>query len=328
MRVLVTGGSGFLGSHIAEVLAQGGHAVRALVRRSSNRKFLESLRGIEFAYGSVDEPTTLPAAVANVDAIIHAAGLVKARSQDEFLRVNAEGTRHLLAAAASHAPNLQRFVHVSSLAVAGPSLDGSPHPADREPKPVTHYGRSKLAAEREVLAYKERLPVVIVRPPTIYGPRDTEVFAIFKAIRNGILPTLGDVRARQSIVYAPDAARACIQAMTAKVASGATYHLDDGGVYEMREMFDLIEQALGKRALVRFALPSPVVYLAAWGSETYGRLTNKAVIFTRDKLNELTAPNWVCSSADTQRDLEWTPEVKLPEGMKKTVAWYREQGWL
>src|SRR5690348_10896980 len=126
LKILLTGGSGFLGSHVAEQLAQAGHEVVALVRKSSNRKFLSTLPGLTFAYGSVEDAPSVERAVKGVQAIIHAAGLVKALSPEQFELVNVQGTRNLLEAAKRHAPNLRRFVFISSLAAVGPSLDGTP----------------------------------------------------------------------------------------------------------------------------------------------------------------------------------------------------------
>src|SRR4051812_30954528 len=152
MRVLVTGASGFLGSHIAEQLSQQGHSVVALVRRTSNTRFLSSLRGLELATGAVEDAASVREAIKGVRAVVHAAGLVKARSEEEFFDINVRGTENLLEAAKELTPDLLRFVFVSSLTAVGPSLDGRPVPGGGEPRPVTRYGRSKVAAEERVRA--------------------------------------------------------------------------------------------------------------------------------------------------------------------------------
>ncbi|MCK6590321.1 MAG: SDR family NAD(P)-dependent oxidoreductase [Polyangiaceae bacterium] len=175
MKVFVTGASGFLGSHVAEQLSAEGHSVVALVRRSSNTKFLSTLKNVELAYGAVEDAASVRAAVKGADAVVHSAGLVKARNEQEFHRVNVEGTRNVLEAAAEECSGPRRFVFVSSLAAVGPSIDGKPVGTEAEGKPVTAYGRSKLAAERLVLEAKEKLPVVVLRPPMIYGPRDPDL---------------------------------------------------------------------------------------------------------------------------------------------------------
>ena len=328
MRVLVTGASGFLGSHIAEQLAEAGHSVVALVRTSSNTKFLSSLRGFELATGSVEEASSVRAAMQGVDAVIHSAGLVKARSEDEFFRTNTDGTRNLLSAAREVAPGLRRFVFVSSLAAVGPSLDGRPVDGAGTPHPVTHYGRSKLAAERLVIEAKDQLPVTVIRPPMIYGPRDHEAFAFFQSVSMRFLPYLGDGKNTMSVVYASDAARACIQAIERDVPSGSAYFIDDGKVYVWLDMLKDIERAVGKEALVRLSIPFPVVRGVAMFNEIVGKISNKAMMLTRDKLAELSAPHWVCDSSDTRRDLGWEPKVGWEEGTRLSAAWYRENGWM
>jgi nucleoside-diphosphate-sugar epimerase len=328
MKVLVTGGSGFLGSHVAEQLAEGGHEVVALVRKSSSTRFLEGLRGVRLAYGAVEDAASVREAMQDVDGVVHSAGLVKARSAEEFFTINVQGTKNLLAAAKDVAPGLRRFVFVSSLAAVGPSDDGSPVPSSAEPRPLTHYGRSKLEAERAVLAEKDHLPVTVLRPPMIYGPRDNESFAFFQSVSRRFLPYLGDGKNTLSVIYASDAASACVRALAADVPSGRAYFIDDGNVYVWRDMLEDVERAIGKRALVRFSVPFFALRGAALASETVGKITGKAVMLTRDKVNELSAPHWVCDSSDTRRDLGWEPRVDWAEGTRRAASWYRENGWL
>lgn len=327
MKVLVTGGSGFLGSHVVEQLSSGGHEVVALVRKSSNRNFLSTLKNVSFAEGSVEDRASLDRAIEGVDAVVHSAGLVKARTASDFFECNTQGTIHLLDAAMAHAPRLRRFVHVSTLEACGPSFDERAVPVDQE-SPVTAYGRSKLAAEKEVVARRERLPVVILRPAAIYGPRDVEFLEAFRAARRRQYPVIGDGAMLGCYTYGPDCARACIQAMDADVPSGSIYFVDDGVPLTMaRAMGEVIHEALGTSPLVRIGIPFPVLSLASFGVEAYGKVRGKAVMLTREKVNMLRR-HWVCESQSTRDALSWTPEVTFREGARRTAQWYQENGWL
>lgn len=328
MKILLTGGSGFLGSYVAEQLTAEGHAVRALVRPKSNKKLLEALPGLELAHGAVDDRDSVFAAVAGVDAVVHVAGVVKAVDAAEFAAVNTQGTVNLLDAAEAKAPALKRFVLVSSLAAIGPSEDGKPVADDAPPHPVTHYGRSKLAAEQAALARKERLPVTIIRPPMIYGPRDTETLAFFTSVKNGVLPLLGDGSNTLSVVYGADAAAAVVRAVTAQVPSGSAFFVEDGKVLVWREALAEVEAALGRRAFVRFGLPMGVVTVAAAATQAWAKVSGKAQMLTLDKVNELKQQHWVCSGEGARKLLGWAPKTSWAEGARLAAEWYRKEGWL
>jgi len=329
MKVLVTGASGFLGSHVAERLSARGDRVRALVRKTSNTKFLRRLANVELFEGSVEQSERLREAVVGVDAIVHAAGIVKARTVDEFFAVNVGGTSNLVQAArtAVNGHQLKRFVYVSSLEACGPSSDGAPVKVDQE-MPVTSYGRSKLSAEKVVLAVKDQLRSTILRPGAIYGPRDSEIFEAFRSIQRGLLPLVAGGTAKGMWIYATDCADACIRAIDAEVPSGRAYFVDDGcGPLEASRVLADAERALGRRALVRVNLPVPMLLTVARGLEVFGRFTNRPIMLTREKANML-LHDWVCSSEETRRELEWEPKVPWGEGVAQAVRWYRDNGWL
>lgn len=325
MTILVTGATGFLGSHIAEHLARSGQVVRALVRGSSDTRFLRTLPGVELTQGTIEDEESFVRAAVGVTGIIHVAGLVKARSADEFRRTNEGGAANALTAARK--AGVRRLVLVSSQSVAGPSYDGEPIPEEAPPNPVTAYARSKLAGERLVLAGKDDVPVTVIRPPLIYGPRDQEVLAFFKAVNAGVLAIMGSATTKVSVVYGPDCAEACVRALDAEVPSGSVYYVEDGRTRTFGELVTGVEQAVGKRAWLRFPLSRRVVETVALGSELYGRATNKAVMLTRDKCNELFG-QWVCDASRARAELSWQPRTSFEEGARLTAAWYRESGWL
>ncbi|HEV8323199.1 MAG TPA: NAD-dependent epimerase/dehydratase family protein [Myxococcota bacterium] len=329
MQVLVTGASGFLGSHVVDELRAAGHEVRVLVRSTSRLDHLEHHgEAVARAVGAVDAPETLAAAVAGCEAIVSCAGLTKARDEAEFDRVNQGGPVNLLDAARAAGAPLRRFVHISSLAAAGPSQDGAAREEDEPCAPLSAYGRSKRRGEEAVLARAGEVPVTVIRPPAIYGPRDAEIFAFFSlAKRARLAPIIGSGKTRISMIYGPDCARAARAAVEdASGRSGAVYHVDDGGAWTWGEMADALRGALGKR-IFSPRIPVAVFGVAALFSEAFGKLTGKAMIFNRDKVRDM-RHSYVGGHARIQRELGWTPSVDFRDGAKLTVAWYREAGWL
>jgi nucleoside-diphosphate-sugar epimerase len=326
VKVLVTGASGFLGSHIAEQFAGEGHEVRLLLRKTSNRKFLEF--PYEPAIGDVTDPGSLVAAVSGVDVVVHAAALVKARNEAEFVAVNSQGAANLVAAVEAHNPGLRRFVHISSIGALGPSTDGKPPPADAPPRPITAYGRSKLAGEMAVCNSSLGPRTVVFRPPAIYGPRDPALLPFFQLARFRFAPLLAGGYNRTSMVYGPDCAKAAVLAATSEAdIGGRIYYPEDGRPCNWREMLDAIQAAAGHRMLL-VPLPRFGFDAGAIVSELFGRVTNRAMMFNREKVQEMAVNAWLCSAEELRHDMGWAPLVQVPEGARLTYEWYKSVGWL
>lgn len=318
MKVLVTGASGFLGSHIAELLAATGKDVRLLLRPSSSRKFLRFPH--EEVSGDVTNPPSLERAVEGVDAIVHAAGLIKARDEAGFAAVNDQGTANLVAAA-ERSPSMSRFLYISSLAARGPG-DGK-----RGTAPITAYGRSKLAGERRLRESSLAERSVIFQMPVIYGPRDPALLPVFWSTRLRIAPLLASGRNRISIIYASDAAHAVNAAIDAPCPGPAVYTPEDGSPHSWKDLLKAIEGAVGHNV---WAVPVPesAILAAAHAISTVGRLGNRDVVFTPDKVREMAQPEWICSSEDLANDCDWSPVVTISEGASLTYDWYRQNKWL
>jgi len=327
VKVLVTGASGFLGSHLAQHLAGQRHTVRVLLRRTSNREFLRDFEH-EVALGDVTDAASLPPAVEGVEAVVHAAGLVKARTEAEFAAVNAGGTENLLRVIEAANPDLRRFVHISSLAAHGPSPDGSPRPVAAPASPVSAYGRTKLAGEELIRSSGIASRSVIIRPPVIYGPRDPALVPFFQLARFRVAPLLMGGQNRISIVYVADIVHAVHLAVTSEAdVGGKIYCPEDGAVHTWRDLLSAVEGSVGRRA-VRLSCPRITFEGAALASEAFGFLARRAVSLTRDKVREMAQSAWVCSSQDLRRDLGWEPLVDIRAGASKTGAWYREHHWI
>ncbi len=323
MRALVTGATGFIGSHLVEALRARGDEVTALLRTPSKAGLLTDLT-VRLVHGDLHTPEALRQAVAGQDVIFHVAGLVAARDEIEFLHANRDGTTNLVQAAEQAVPQ-PRFVLVSSMAAGGPAERGHPHRGDELPRPVTQYGRSKLAGEEVVR--RSRLRWAILRPPMVYGPRDTEVLKVFRLARSGIVPVFGDGGQELSASYAPDLAQALIAAGSGSTTEGRTYYPCHPEILTSADFVRAVGRAVGRSVRI-VSIPQAIArgILAVTGA--VGRIAGRATLLTVDKANEFFQPAWTGDPAPLARDTGWTASRDLEAGLAETVTWYRSQGWL
>jgi nucleoside-diphosphate-sugar epimerase len=325
MKFLVTGATGFLGSSITRSLVGRGHAVRVLVRSTSDRSRIADLP-LEEAAGDVRDTESLRRAVKGVDSVIHSAALVSARSEREFDAANAAGTKNLVAAMAESAADA-RLVYISSQAAAGPSSDGTPRSEAMPPAPVSHYGRSKLRGEEFVREWDgERGQAIVLRPPVVYGPGDLKLLALFRLTRWRLAPLIAGGRNTVAAIYIDDAVDAVVRAAESEVG-GRTYFVSDGASYSWREVCAAVEEAIGVRAL-RVPVPHWGLVTAALAAETFGLVRGTPAPLSRQKVIEMTQRHWTCSTEAFKADFNWEPRVDLRTGARRAVDWYRTQGLL
>ncbi len=322
---VVTGASGFVGSHIVDELLRRGARVRCMVRLTSPRRWLLG-KPVELWTGDVRRPEGLAAAVAGATWVVHAAGLTKARSAAEFDEANVAGTGRVLRAVLEGAPELSRFVLISSQAAAGPSRDGRPVTEEHRPAPLSPYGVSKLRAEELTMLLRERLPVVSIRPPTVYGPRDDAVLRAFRAAKLHLRPELRR-GGRFSMVHAEDLARAVWLALTDNRAAGGVFFVAGPDITDYAEVGGCVARAMGTWT-VPVRPPLWTLHTAAFLGQAVAAITRRPAFLTRDKLREIASGDWICSSARIRSLLAWEPEIPLEEGMLRTARWYREAGWV
>jgi dihydroflavonol-4-reductase len=322
MRALVTGATGFVGSHLVEALQNDSVEVTALARSASKAADLAQC-GVRVVNGDLHDTAGLERAVRDQDVVYHVAGVVAARDEAEFLRSNRDGTRNVLTAAERQ--GRPRFVLVSSLAAAGPAPRGAPLSGTESPHPVTAYGRSKLAAEQIVRS--STLPWSIVRPPIVYGPRDREVLKFFRLARLGVAPVFGDGSQELSAVHAADLAQALMAVTKAPATIGGTYYACHPQVFTSAELGQAVGAAMG-RSVVRLSLPQAVGRALLAITEISARLTRRVTILTTDKANEFFQPAWTGDPAPLTRDSGWRARQDLSSGLADTYQWYRKAGWL
>lgn len=324
--VLVTGASGFVGGHVVAALAQEGIRPRCLVRKTSRLEFIREFSP-ELAFGDVASLASLESAVEGADGIIHCAGVTKALSAADYMRVNAEGCENLYRACLTRNPEVRRIVHVSSLAALGPSVAGRPVREEEERRPVSDYGSSKLAGHRIAEAHIGRLPIVILVPPAVYGPFDRDFLNYFVWVKRGLSLMIGRQERWISLIYAKDLARAVLACLENEKAAGNEYIVEDGRPHTWTEVAAEIGRSLHKSPML-LRLPPSLAKAACTVSGFVAKCARKPTLFSRDKLNEILQPSWTCSSAKIRAELGFTPEYSLEKGIEETYRWYKEHKWL
>ena len=313
-RVLVTGATGFVGSHIAEAFVAAGYEVRVGARASSNERWISSLDTERVALDLDGSAEDLSRAVHNVDVVVHAAGITRARRPGDYYSVNAGGTRSVAAAALR--AGVRRLVLISSLAARGP--DGRDHPE-------SDYGRSKLEAESHLRVLSGRMEAVVLRPAAVYGPRDTDLLPLFRMARAGWL-TVPSSAALLQPVYVQDAARATLAAAREPVGFGP-FPVAENRRYTWRDVAAGLERALG-RTVRTVRLPAGAFVLAGRMAEWAARPLSAVPILDERRSRDLALNAWTCDVSGTEEALGWRAEVPLFEGLERTVRWYGQVGWL
>jgi nucleoside-diphosphate-sugar epimerase len=320
----VTGGSGFLGWHAARALADAGATVRALVRGGSARRTgLEEIP-VETVGGDLSESGIPAAALDGCSVVVHAAGLVKARTLAEYREVNVGGTERVLEAARRACPDAL-FLYVSSQAAAGPARDARPVAENDPAKPVSWYGTSKREGE-EAVARLWPGPWIVLRPGVLYGPRDRGLLSYFQMARTGVLPVPAP-RSRVQIGSVEQAALAIARAARRTDLAGRTGFVCDPDPISLRDFARLVAGCSGRR--VRLVdLPDSAVRLAGALESVRETVTRRARPFNADKAREVLAGDWLCDAAPMRRELDLPPPTPLEDGLRATWAWYRKEGWL
>jgi len=326
MRFFVTGATGFLGSHVADALLRDGHTVSCLVRKTSSLKWLDD-KPLRLVCGSLEREADEPLleALSASDAVIHAAGAIMGLRREDYFRVNAGGTRSLLRAVVRSGCRLRRFVLVSSISAGGPGRGDEPATEDLC-SPVSWYGESKLEAEKACRDFGDRVPITIVRPPPVYGPRDSGCLDMFRALKYGLIVTFRKPT-RTNFVFVDDLARGILLAARSDRAEGEIFNIADSENMGVHEAMRRIAAVLHKRTL-HVRLPVTLGYAAALASELKMRLTRRTDIMNWQKMADLVQTNWTVDIGKARRLLGYEPEVRIEEGGAATYRWYVKEGWI
>ncbi|WP_298653241.1 NAD-dependent epimerase/dehydratase family protein [uncultured Proteiniphilum sp.] len=333
-KILITGASGFIGSTTVDGALKRGYETWAGIRQSSSRRYLQDGR-IGFIDLQYTDKRKLKKQLRDFadeygrfDDIVHIAGLTKALHKSDFDKVNYEQTRNFVEALIETDTVPDSFVFMSSLGAMGPGdeIGYTPMCADKTPSPNTAYGKSKLKAENWLKGITG-FPYLILRPTGVYGPRDRDYLILMRAVKNGLDVGAGFKKQLLSFIYIEDLVNV-IFSLTQKGIRRKEYFVADGDLYTDSEFNAIVRDALYKKNTVRLKIPLFLVRQAAFLSEKAAALSGKATTFNSDKYRIMKQRNWACEIAPLKEDIGFQPEYRLKEGVKKTVEWYQNEGWL
>lgn len=328
MKALVTGGTGFIGSHVVDALLSRGYDVRCIVRKTSNLRWLHDPAIEKVTLDGLLDLEGLKEAMKGIDVLFHVAGSLIEKDWEGFYNANVKPVEMLYQAAEAVGGNLKRYVLVSSTGAAGPSFDGRPRTEDDPPHPVSTYGRSKLEGERVAQTWFDRIPSTIIRPSAVYGPRDPNFVVIFKQVRRGLVPLIGRGEHYANLVHGQDLARAIVDAAEAEKAIGQTYTIASARPIPRSELFNTVGDVYGRRART-IELPARLALgLAKSYSAFMIKVLNRRSLLDPERLETIAYRYWSFDISKAQKDLNFKEEFSLHEGMKQTYEWYLEHGWL
>ena len=325
LNTLVTGANGFLGSWLVRALTARGHRVACLLRPKSD---VSSLVGLDYerVEGDVTGASRLSWVVEGRDVVFHLAGIRRAATREDFMRVNAEGTRLLCEALVATGAR-PRLVLAGSLAASGPSTRERPRVEEDPFLPAEWYGESKAEAERIVLSYADRLPVTVARPPRILGPGDHENLILFKLVSRGLRLELGGGPRPLTLVDVEDVVDLLLLLAERDEALGQAFFVGHPRPLTLEEMQDIAAEALGARPRTVRLSPAVLTALATM-ADGVTQLTGRRLPLNRKLARQLLAPAWTCSSAKAERLLGFRATRDLADSIRRSARWYKEQGWL
>ena len=331
MKILITGASGFIGSFIVEEALRRGFETWAAVRKSSSREYLQDER-IHFIELNLSSKEQLVEQLRphQFDYVVHAAGVTKCLNKQDFMRINCEGTKNFVNAILELQMPIKRFVYLSSLSIFGAIKEQQPYEEIKEtdtPQPNTEYGKSKLEAEHYLESVSSRVPYIILRPTGVYGPREKDYFIMAKSIKQHSDFAVGYQRQDITFVYVKDVVQAVFLALE-KGENGRKYFLSDGQVYQSTTFSDLIHEELGRPWWIRITAPVWVLRIITFVGEYVGQMTGKVTALNNDKYNILKQRNWRCDIQPAINELGYQPTYNLEQGVKETIQWYKDNGWL
>jgi len=323
---VVTGANGFVGSHLVDYLLEKGDEVHCIIRKTSNTQWLDGKPVTLHRCGLTDTEALKPI-VQPADFVYHIAGVISSKTSEGFYEGNVGTTRNLLEAALG-APQLKSITVTSSLAAVGSTKVGQPLVESAPYQPINNYGKSKHQQEDLLHTYDDRLPITIIRPPAVYGPRDTALFVFFNTVNSGLFSMAGFGKKTLSLVHARDLVHGIWLAANSKAARGQTYFISSvQPEYDWPHIARLVKKAVNRKVL-SIRVPHALIYLVGGVSQFLGKFKSKPPILTIEKAQEIAQPSWSCSPQKAVEELGYKETYSLEKGIPETITWYKENGWM
>lgn len=323
---VVTGATGFVGSHLVDLLLRNNYEVRCLTRKSSNLRWLKG-KEVKIIDSGLFDRAGLEKAIEGADYFYHVAGVVRSKTKSGFYKGNVDTTKNILDIISEKNKNIERVIIVSSLTACGPAEDDKPCTEDTIPHPITTYGKSKLAEEEVAKSYMNKIPITICRAPAIYGERESDIYAMFKSFKMGIMTLVGFNKKKLSLIHGRDFVNGIYQASLSEIAKNQIYFISSDEIYDWDMVSDAMEKAMGNKAF-RIRIPHFLIYLIGAISHFFNYFSSKPATFNLEKARDFVQTNWTCDTSKARNDFGYRQQISLEDGMKSTVEWYRAHKWL
>jgi len=326
LTAVVTGASGFVGSHLVDYLVEKNYKVRCIVRKTSSLKWLKG-KDVEIHICELTDKEGLRKIFDGADYIYHVAGVVKSKKPEGYFKGNVDTTRTLLEAALEFKDNIKRFLVVSSQTSSGPSPLNNPLTEEDPCKPITTYGRSKLAQEELAKSFMDKLLITICKVAAVYGERDTEIFIFFKTFSKGLMTSIGLHDKQVSLLHVADVVRGLYLSATSEKAIGKSYFITSEKYYTWKEVGDVTSKVMNKKP-IKVKVPHFLVYIIAAIAQFFSLFSSKAATLNIEKGKDITRPAWISDYRKAYKDFGFKQEISLEEGIRRTVEWYKQKKWL
>lgn len=321
-KILVTGASGFIGKNLIQFLYKKNYSLKILFRNENFKKKIEPYG--ETFKGDLEDFVSLKGLLKDVEVIIHGAGSIKGNNYKDFYKGNVKTTENLINLIKEEGEDIKKFIYLSSLSAFGPA-NSEKLPAEEDmPCPISHYGKSKLEAEK-IIEENLGIPVVILRLSGVYGPEDREIFTFFKYAQKGTLYFPLRKNQKIQLIYVKDVCIAVEKALEGK--TGGVFFIAHSEILNTLEICFFFKEIIGKPVNI-LTIPEPVVKFFSYLNLCLGIISGKKTMFNPQKVKELLQEKWLCSTEKAKKELEFEAQVPFSQGARETYKWYKENNWL